>query len=83
MPDNVGLHFSAGLGAGLAATILGSPWDVIGTRLMARTPVPGANDILHERCCFEAACAPDMCMVSLLVSLPTTLKWEVQAQATR
>ena len=46
MQDNVGLHFSAGLGAGLAATILGSPWDVIGTRLMARTPVPGAHDLL-------------------------------------
>lgn len=39
--DGVGLHFTAGLGAGLAATVLGSPWDVIGTRLMARSPVPG------------------------------------------
>ena len=48
MPDNVGLHFSAGLGAGLAATILGSPWDVIGTRLMARTPVPGGRDLFSD-----------------------------------
>ena len=41
MPDNIGLHFTAGLSAGFAATVLGSPWDVIGTRLMARSTSPG------------------------------------------
>lgn len=33
--DGIGVHLTSGLTAGLAATILGSPWDVIGTRLMA------------------------------------------------
>lgn len=41
MPDNIGLHFTAGISAGFAATVLGSPWDVIGTRLMARSSSPG------------------------------------------
>lgn len=41
MPDDTGLHFSAGLSAGFAATVLGSPWDVIGTRLMARPSAEG------------------------------------------
>lgn len=43
MPDGIGLHFIAGLSAGLAATALGSPADVVGTRLMAQvclTPPP-------------------------------------------
>lgn len=44
VPDGVGVHFTAGLGAGLAATVLGSPWDVIGTRLMARSPVAGGQE---------------------------------------
>lgn len=35
LPDGIGLHLASGLTAGLAATILGSPWDVIGTRIMA------------------------------------------------
>lgn len=43
MPDNIGLHFSAGISAGFAATVLGSPWDVIGTRLMARSNAPGGH----------------------------------------
>lgn len=33
--DGIGVHLLCGLTAGLAATTLGSPWDVIGTRLMA------------------------------------------------
>ncbi len=33
--DGIGVHLASGLTAGLAATVLGSPWDVIGTRLMA------------------------------------------------
>ncbi len=33
--DSIPTHFAAGMTAGLAATVLGSPWDVIGTRLMA------------------------------------------------
>ncbi|KAL0051555.1 hypothetical protein WJX82_009741 [Trebouxia sp. C0006] len=33
--DSIGVHLASGLTAGLAATVLGSPWDVIGTRLMA------------------------------------------------
>lgn len=50
MPDNTALHFSAGLTAGFAATVLGSPWDVIGTRLMARSsPSKGkACRTLHQ-----------------------------------
>ena len=30
--DGIGVHLLCGLTAGLAATTLGSPWDVIGTR---------------------------------------------------
>lgn len=41
MPENTALHFAAGLTAGFAATVLGSPWDVIGTRLMARSTSKG------------------------------------------
>ncbi|KAK9785262.1 hypothetical protein WJX73_005333 [Symbiochloris irregularis] len=33
--DGIAVHFSSGITAGFAATVLGSPWDVIGTRLMA------------------------------------------------
>lgn len=33
--DGIGVHLASGLTAGLTATVLGSPWDVIGTRLMA------------------------------------------------
>ncbi|KAL3142558.1 hypothetical protein ABBQ38_002878 [Trebouxia sp. C0009 RCD-2024] len=33
--DGLPVHLVSGLTAGLAATVLGSPWDVIGTRLMA------------------------------------------------
>lgn len=33
--DGIPIHFTAGITAGFAATVLGSPWDVIGTRLMA------------------------------------------------
>ena len=51
MPDNVGLHFSAGLSAGLAATLLGSPWDVIGTRLMAQSESAGISSA-------SLACSP-------------------------
>jgi len=33
--DNIGTHIACGLSAGLAATLLGSPVDVIKTRVMA------------------------------------------------
>lgn len=33
--DGLGLHLGAGLTAGLVATLLGSPADVIGTRVIA------------------------------------------------
>eukprot|EP00884_Botryococcus_braunii_P003416 jgi/Botrbrau1/13075/Bobra.0187s0037.1 len=33
--DSAATHFVAGTTAGFAATVLGSPWDVLGTRLMA------------------------------------------------
>ena len=36
LPEGIAVHFTAGLSAGLAATILGSPADVVGTRLMAQ-----------------------------------------------
>ncbi len=36
LQDGIAVHFTAGLSAGLAATILGSPADVVGTRLMAQ-----------------------------------------------
>lgn len=35
--DSPMTHFTAGTTAGFAATVLGSPWDVLGTRLMADT----------------------------------------------
>lgn len=47
--DGIGVHLASGLTAGLAATVLGSPWDVIGTRLMApgKAKAPGgAQEVL-------------------------------------
>ncbi|KAK9826666.1 hypothetical protein WJX74_008755 [Apatococcus lobatus] len=41
LPEGVGVHFMAGLSAGLAATALGSPADVVGTRLMAQARATG------------------------------------------
>jgi solute carrier family 25 uncoupling protein 8/9 len=42
-PDNVPTHILSGLTAGLAATLLGSPVDVVKTRVMAaRAPAAGA-----------------------------------------
>lgn len=49
MPDDIRLHFASGLSAGFAATVLGSPWDVIGTRLMARTSAKGSQPYISYR----------------------------------
>ncbi len=44
-PDNIPTHILSGLSAGLAATLLGSPVDVVKTRVMAAkapaAPIPG------------------------------------------
>jgi solute carrier family 25 (mitochondrial uncoupling protein), member 8/9 len=36
VPDGPGLHMMAGLTAGLVATVLGNPMDVVSTRIMVR-----------------------------------------------
>jgi solute carrier family 25 (mitochondrial uncoupling protein), member 8/9 len=41
LEDSPVTHFAAGTTAGFAATVLGSPWDVLGTRLMADTSKQG------------------------------------------
>jgi solute carrier family 25 (mitochondrial uncoupling protein), member 8/9 len=38
MPDNVVTHISAGLGAGFAAVCVGSPVDVVKSRMMGAKP---------------------------------------------
>jgi solute carrier family 25 uncoupling protein 8/9 len=44
LPDNITTHILSGLSAGLAATLLGSPVDVIKTRVMAaQKVVPGVE----------------------------------------
>ena len=51
LQEGMGVHFTAGLSAGLAATALGSPADVVGTRLMAQvrstSRCHAQNDNLH------------------------------------
>lgn len=59
MPDNTALHFSAGLTAGFAATVLGSPWDVIGTRLMARSSPPNGERLPGK----ASASSPVSCQI--------------------
>lgn len=41
LPDNIWAHIGAGLMAGLSATLLGSPVDVVKTRVMSAKSVPG------------------------------------------
>lgn len=52
LEDSPVTHFAAGTTAGFAATVLGSPWDVLGTRLMADTSrlgvVPYVVKMLRE-----------------------------------
>ena len=66
MPDNIPTHILSGLTAGLAATLLGSPVDVIKTRVMAaRAPaasIPGGPAHVAE---FSG---PIDCAVKLLKS---------------
>lgn len=43
LPNNTGTHIICAFGAGLNATIVGSPVDVLKTRMMSRDPSKGGN----------------------------------------
>jgi solute carrier family 25 (mitochondrial uncoupling protein), member 8/9 len=45
MPDNIVTHISAGLGAGFAAVCVGSPVDVVKSRMMGAKPGQYSNII--------------------------------------
>jgi hypothetical protein len=49
VPDGPGLHMLSGLTAGLIATILGNPMDVVSTRIMVHKAT-GGNDNMVEAC---------------------------------
>lgn len=51
--DGIPIHFTAGITAGFAATVLGSPWDVIGTRLMAEQRAQDTKAVVS--CCAHLA----------------------------
>jgi solute carrier family 25 uncoupling protein 8/9 len=49
LPDNISTHILSGLSAGLAATLLGSPVDVVKTRVMAaKAPAAGVGGVIVE-----------------------------------
>jgi solute carrier family 25 (mitochondrial uncoupling protein), member 8/9 len=49
VPDGPGLHMLAGLTAGLVATILGNPMDVVSTRIMVRKAL-GSHGSMAQTC---------------------------------